>query len=210
MLDVGDRSTVEVRSPSCFLEMGRGAVWNVGDVLEPACRRVSVRVSVSALEAEAMAFPTARVGLGGGESMDWKLRASREERWTRIPAVPGVSSMSSVILSDKTGRAMDEAKLPLRYRCCFSFRSGVGAVVAKKGVRLWAGSSSSEEMDTRGAPHGRSGGGAGRDFFGRLSLSNEAGRSSFSFRRQRGLSDLRTGERSQAYKNMISAKCTAE
>jgi len=131
MLDVGDWSNAEALSPPCFLGMGRAAVWNVGDVLEVGSRRVIVRVNESV---EAMDFPTARVGLGGGESIDLKLRLSKEEWLTRIPAIPGVSSMSSVILSDMTGRAIDDAKLPLRCRCCFSFRSGVGAVVQKAGV----------------------------------------------------------------------------
>ena len=76
MLDVGDRSSIEVLSPACFLGMGRARVWNVGDVLELVSRRLVVRVSGSVV---AMDFPTARVGLGGGESVDLKLRLSREE-----------------------------------------------------------------------------------------------------------------------------------
>jgi hypothetical protein len=75
MLDVGDWSNVGVLSPPCLLGMGRAEVWNV-DVLEVFPRRVIVRVSESV---EAMDFPTPRVGLGGRESMDWKLRLSREE-----------------------------------------------------------------------------------------------------------------------------------
>lgn len=131
ILDVGDRSNGEDLSPPCFFGMGRGTVWNVGGELDVVSRRVTVRVSESV---EGMDFPTPRVGLGGGESIDLKLRLSREEWLTRIPAIPGVSSMSSVILSDKTGRAIDDAKLPLRCRCCFSLRSGVGAVVERAGM----------------------------------------------------------------------------
>ena len=130
MLDVGDRLNGDVLRPPCFLGMGRATVWNVGDVLEVS-RCVIVWVSSSV---EGMDFPIARVGLGGGESVDLKLRLSKGEWLTRIPAIPGVSSMSSVMLSDKTGRAIDDAKLPLRCRCCFSFRSGVGAVVEKAGM----------------------------------------------------------------------------
>lgn len=90
-----------------------------------------VRAGESPFGAVAKDFPTAKVGLGGGESVDLKLRLS----WLiRMPAIPGVSSMSSVILSDITGRAMEDAKLPLRCRCCFSVRSGVGAVVEKTGM----------------------------------------------------------------------------
>jgi hypothetical protein len=131
ILDVGDRSNGDVLIPPCFLGMGRATVWNVGDVLEVVSRRVIVRVSASV---EGIDFPIARVGLGGGESVDLKLRLSKEEWLTRIPAIPGVSSMSNVMLSDMTGRAIDDAKLPLRCRGCFSFRSGVGAVVEKAGM----------------------------------------------------------------------------
>ena len=201
---MGDWSNVWVLSPPCFLEMGRAAVWNAGDVLEMVSRRVVVRVSRSALEVEAKVFLTAKVGLGGGESVDLRLRLSREEWLIRIPAIPGVSSMRSVILSDKTGRAMDDAKLPLRCRCCFSFRSGVGEVVEKTGMWFWVSSSSSEEIDTRGTPRDLSGGGVGCDFFGRLSLSSELDRSSFSFRRHRGLSDLGIGEMLLTYEDLLS------
>lgn len=131
ILDVGDRSKGEDLSPPCFLGMGRATVWNAGGEHEVVSRRVTVRVSESV---EAMDFPIPRVGLGGGESVDWKLRISRDEWLNRIPAIPGVSSMSSVILSDKTGSAIDDAKLPLRCRCRFSSRSGVGAVVEKAGM----------------------------------------------------------------------------
>ena len=132
MLDVGEWSNGAVLRPPCFLEMGRAAVWNAGDALGVVSRRcLMVRVSESALGVVAKDFPTANVGLGGGESVDLKLRLSW---WTRMPAIPGVSSMSSVILSDMTGRAMDDAKLPLRCRCCFAFGSGVGGVVEKMGM----------------------------------------------------------------------------
>lgn len=131
ILDVGDRSNGEDLSPPCFFGMGRATVWKVGGEPEVSPRRVTVRVSESV---EGMDFPIPRMGLGGGESVDLKLRLEREEWLTRMPAIPGVSSMSSVILSDKTGRAIDDAKLPLRCRCCFSLRSGVGAVVEKAGI----------------------------------------------------------------------------
>src|SRR5258706_9605343 len=75
ILDVGDRSNGEDLSPPCFLGMGRATVWNAGGEHEVVSRRVTVRVSESV---DAMDFPTRRVGLGGGESMDLKLRLSRE------------------------------------------------------------------------------------------------------------------------------------
>jgi hypothetical protein len=65
-------------------------------------------------------------------------------------------------------------------------------------------------MYLRGDPRYPSGGGVTRDFFGRLSLRSEPGRSSLSFRRQRGLSDLGLGEMSPAYEGMISDKHTTE
>lgn len=159
MLDVGDWSNVEPLSPPCFLGMGRAAVWNAGDVRGVVSRRcVMVRACESALVVVAKDFLPAKVGLGGGESVDLKLRLS----WlTRMPAIPGVSSISSVILSDMAGRAMDDAKLPLRCRCCFSVRSGVGAVVEKMGMWFWVDSSESEEVNIRGVPRDRSGGGPG-------------------------------------------------
>jgi len=136
MLDVGDRSNVEVRSPPCFLEMGWAEVRKVDDVLDVPSRRVMVRLSGLAAGVGRLPFLIARVGLGGGESVDLKLRPSREERWAGIPALPGVSSKSNVMLSDMAGRAMDDAKLLLRCRCCFSFRSGVAAVVERTGLRF--------------------------------------------------------------------------
>ncbi len=59
-------------------------------------------------------------------------------------------------------------------------------------------------MGLRGAPRYRSGGGVSPDFFGMLSLKSEPGRSSLSFRRQRGLSARGIGEMPPAYEGMIS------
>lgn len=78
MLDVGEWSKGEVFSPPCFLEIGRAAVWKTGDVLVIS-RRVGLRAWGSALRVEGVDLPTPKVGLGGGESVDLKLRLSREE-----------------------------------------------------------------------------------------------------------------------------------
>jgi len=76
-LDVGEWSNVAAFSPPCFLELGRAAVWNTGDVLGVVSRRcVTVRVSESALAVVAKDFLAAKVGLGGSESVDLKLRLS--------------------------------------------------------------------------------------------------------------------------------------
>ena len=65
-------------------------------------------------------------------------------------------------------------------------------------------------MSLRGTPRDRSGGGVARDVIGMFSLRNEPGRSSLSFRRQRGLSDRGTGEMSPTYEGMIRTKHTTE